>query len=110
MLLAVLSIPGVLGMNVWSGVVFPGIGDISSIEDFIVPNNILSLGGIVFAIFCCSKWGWGWKNFIAEADEGEGIKFSAKLRLWCMYGIRALGVIIFIMGYVPMVTTWLGLS
>ena len=80
-LLAVLSIPCVLGMNVWSGIAIPGIGDISSIEDFIVSNNILPLGGIIFAIFCCSKWGWGWDNFLAEADAGEGIKFPAALRV-----------------------------
>ena len=109
-LLAILSIPCVLGMNVWSGIAIPGIGDISSIEDFIVSNNILPLGGIIFAIFCCSKLGWGWDNFLAEADAGEGIKFPSWLRLWCTYGIPILGVIIFIMGYLPMVSTWLGLS
>ena len=108
--LAALSIPCVLGLNVWSGVAIPGIGDISSIEDFIVSNNILPLGGIIFAVFCCSKWGWGWDNFLAEADAGEGIKFPAKLRLWCTYGIPALGIVIFIMGYVPLISSWLELG
>jgi len=108
--LAVLSVPCVFGMNVWSNFAIPGIGDISSIEDFIVSNNILPLGGIIFAIFCCSKWGWGWNNFLAEADAGKGIKFPAALRAWCTYGIPVLGVIIFIMGYIPLISTWLGLS
>lgn len=108
--LAVLSIPCALGFNVWSGVAIPGIGDIQSIEDFIVSNNILPLGGLIFTMFCCSKWGWGWDNFIAEADAGRGIKFPKKMRLWCTYGIPALGVIIFIMGYVPKIAFWLGLG
>ena len=106
--LAVLSIPCVLGLNVWSAIAIPGIGDISSIEDFIVSNNILPLGGILFAIFCCSKWGWGWNNFVAEADTGKGMKFPKFLRLWCTYGIPILGVIIFIMGYAPLIGSWIG--
>ena len=109
-MLAFLSIPCVLGLNVWSDVAIPGIGDISSIEDFIVSNNILPLGGIIFAIFCCSKWGWGWDNFLAEADAGKGIKFPAALRLWCTYGIPVLGVIIFIMGYTPLISFWMGIA
>ncbi len=108
--LALLSIPCVLGFNVWSGFVVPGIGDIQSIEDFIVSNNILPLGGLVFAVFCCTKLGWGWDNFIKEADAGEGIKFPRKARIWCSYGIPVLGVIIFIMGYAPKFALWLGLS
>ncbi|MBQ3300882.1 MAG: sodium-dependent transporter [Eggerthellaceae bacterium] len=107
-MLAILSIPCVLGFNVWSGFTVPGIGDIQGIEDFIVSNNILPLGGIIFAIFCCSKRGWGWKNFLAEADAGQGAKFPAKLRLWCTYGIPVLGIIIFIMGYMPLIASWMG--
>ena len=108
--LALLGLPCALGFNVWSGVTVPGIGDIQSLEDFIVSNNILPLGGLIFAIFCCSKWGWGWNRFIAEADTGEGIKFPAKMRIWCTYGVPVLGVIIFVMGYVPKIASWLGLG
>ena len=109
LVLVVLSIPCVLSFNVWSGFAIPGIGNIQAIEDFIVSNNILPLGGIIFSLFCASKWGWGWDRFVAEADTGAGIKFPAALRLWCRYGIPVLGVIIFIMGYAPLVSTWLGL-
>ena len=108
--LAILSVPCVLGMNVWSDIAIPGIGDISSIEDFVVSNNILPLGGIIFAIFCCSKWGWGWKNFLEEADAGKGIKFPSALRVWCTYGIPILGIVIFVMGYIPLISTWIGLG
>lgn len=110
LLLIVLSIPCCLGFSVWSGFQVPGIGDIQSLEDFIVSNNILPLGGLIFAIYCTSKWGWGWKNFIAEADSGQGLKFPKRLRLWCAYGIPVLQIIIFIMGYAPKISFWLGLS
>lgn len=109
-LLAVLSLPCILGFSVWSGFTVPGIGDIQSVEDFLVSNNILPLGGLIFALFCTKKFGWGWKNFLAEADAGKGLKFPQGLRIWCSYGIPVLMIIIFIMGYAPKVSYWLGLG
>lgn len=109
-LVTVLSLPCALGFNVWSGITIPGIGDIQSIEDFIVSNNMLPLGSLIFVIFCTSKIGWGWKNFKKEADAGEGTKFPAWSRVWVTYCIPILIIIIFIMGYAPKVTYWLGLS
>ncbi|MCQ2553592.1 MAG: sodium-dependent transporter [Clostridia bacterium] len=44
--------------------------------DFIVSNNILPIGSFIFAIFCCTKFGWGWENFVAEANEGKGLKLK----------------------------------
>ena len=107
--LALLSLPCALGFNVLSGFVIPGIGDIQGIEDFIVSNNILPLGALIFTLFCTRKFGWGWDNFIAEADAGKGLKFPRALRLWCTWGIPVLIVIIFIMGYVPLISTWMGM-
>ncbi|MFR4802273.1 MAG: hypothetical protein ACLT98_02415 [Eggerthellaceae bacterium] len=75
--IVVLSLPCILGMNVWSGFQIPGIGDIQGLEDFIVSNNILPLGGLLYVLFCTSRYGWGWKNFKAEADAGAGMKFPA---------------------------------
>ncbi len=109
-LVAVLSMPCVLGFNVWSGINIPGIGDIQSIEDFIVSNNMLPLGSLVFVIFCTRKAGWGWKNFKAEADAGNGMKFPSWSRVWVTYCIPVLIVIIFIMGYAPKIAFWLGLG
>ena len=109
-LVVVLSLPCALGFNVLSGVTIPGIGDIQTIEDFIVSNNMLPLGSLIFVLFCTMRYGWGWDKFLAEADAGEGMKFPAKTRLWVKYGIPVLIVIIFIMGYVPKITFWLGLS
>ncbi len=108
-LVVVLSLPCVFGFNVLAGVAIPGIGDIQSIEDFIVSNNMLPLGALIFVLFCTQRFGWGWKSFLAEADAGEGMKFPAWSRLWVKWGIPVLIVIIFIMGYAPKVALWLGL-
>ena len=109
-LIALLSIPCVLGFNVLSGVVIPGIGDIQSIEDFLVSNNILPLGGLFLVMFVTSKRGWGWKNFLAEADTGEGLRFPAWSYRYMKYVLPVGIVIIFVLGYAPIVSTWLGIS
>ncbi|MDO5358719.1 MAG: sodium-dependent transporter [Slackia faecicanis] len=106
--IVILSLPCILGMNVWSGFQIPGIGDIQGLEDFIVSNNILPLGGLLYVLFCTSRYGWGWKNFKAEADAGSGVKFPAWSFFWIKYCIPVLMVIIFIMGYVPKFQIWFG--
>lgn len=109
-LIALLSIPCVLGFNVLSGVAIPGIGDIQSIEDFLVSNNILPLGGLFLVMFVTSKRGWGWKSFLAEADTGEGLRFPAWSYRYMKYVLPVGIVIIFVLGYAPIVSTWLGIS
>ena len=109
-LIALLSIPCVLGFNVFSGVAILGIGDIQSIEDFLVSNNILPLGGLFLVMFVTSKRGWGWKNFLAEADTGEGLRFPAWSYRYMKYVLPVGIVIIFVLGYAPIVSTWLGVS
>ena len=109
-LIALLSIPCVLGFNVLSGAAIPGIGDIQSIEDFLVSNNILPLGGLFLVMFVTSKRGWGWKSFLAEADTGEGLRFPAWSYRYMKYVLPVGIVIIFVLGYAPIVSTWLGIS
>lgn len=108
-LITILSLPCALGFNVLSGVQIPGIGDIQGIEDFIVSNNLLPLGSLVFLLFCTRKFGWGWKNFIKEVDTGEGMKFPQWMHGWVSYCIPVLLVIVFIMGWMPIIGGWLGL-
>ena len=109
-LVTVLSLPCALGFNVLAGITIPGIGDIQSIEDFIVSNNLLPLGSLLYVVFCVSRKGWGWDNFLAEADAGTGMKFPRWARGWLTFGLPALIIIIFIMGYVPKIMMWAGLA
>lgn len=99
-LVVVLSIPCVLGFNVLSG--FQPFGDGSNImdlEDFIVSNNLLPLGSLGYLLFCTRKNGWGWDNFIAEANAGSGMKFPKSLKGYVSYGIPAIIIIIYLKGY-----------
>ena len=97
--LLLLSMPCVLGFNVWSGITFPHIGNIQDLEDFLVSNNLLPLGSLIYLLFCTSKWGWGWDNFIAEADSGQGLKFPRWTRFYVTYILPLIILVIFIIGY-----------
>lgn len=73
-LILVLSLPCVLGYNVWSDLHLIGGRDILDTEDFLVSNLLLPLGSLVYLLFCVTKWGWNFDNYLAEANKGEGIK------------------------------------
>ena len=109
-ILVLLSLPCVFGYNIWSDFLVPGIGDVQSLEDFILSNNILPIGCLLFVLFCTTKRGWGWDKFMAEADRGEGIAFPRWTRLWVKYGVPALILIVFFTGWAPTMQTWLGLA
>ena len=99
-LILVLSLPCVLGFNVWSGVAPLGAGStIQDLEDFIVSNNLLPLGSLLYLLFCTSRYGWGWDNFIAEADAGKGIKFPKWDRFYVSYILPLIVLFILVMGY-----------
>ena len=99
-LVILLSLPCVLGFNVWSGIQPLGEGStIMDLEDFIVCNNLLPLGSLGYLLFCTRKNGWGWDNFIAEANAGAGMKFPKSLRGYVAYGIPAIVIVIYLKGY-----------
>ena len=98
----VLATPAALGMNVWSGVHFGAhIGSIDALEDFIVSQNLLPLGSMLFLLFCTIKKGWGWDGFIAEADAGEGIKFPKNkvVKFYLRFIAPIIILVVFIAGY-----------
>lgn len=97
-----LSLPCALGFSAWSGFQIPVIGNILGLEDFVVSNNILPLGSMIFVLFCMTKKGWGWKNFLAEVDAGSGLKFPARLRPYFTYVLPLIVVLVFIFGYIDM--------
>ena len=99
-LIFILSMPCVLGFNVLSGFTPLGGGsNIQDLEDFIVSNNILPIGSLLYLIFCTSRYGWGWNNFIEEADTGKGLKFPRITRLYVSYILPLIIIFIFVMGY-----------
>ena len=99
-LIIILSIPCVLGFNLWSG--FMPLGPESTVldlEDFVLSNNLLPIGSMVYLVFCTSRYGWGFKNFLAEANEGKGLKFPAWARIYVSYILPLIVLLIFIQGY-----------
>ena len=73
-LILVLSLPCVLGYNVWSDLRLIGGRDVLDTEDFLVSNLLLPLGSLVYLLFCVTKWGWDFDNYLSEANKGEGMK------------------------------------
>lgn len=99
-LIILLSVPCVLGFNVLAG--FQPLGEGSTImdlEDFIVSNNLLPLGSLGYVLFCTRKNGWGWENFLAEANTGKGPHFPKGLKNYVAYGIPLIIMVIYLKGY-----------
>ena len=62
------------------------------LEDFLVSNNILPLGSLIFLAFCTTRYGWGWNKFIEEVDTGKGISFPKCMRFYATYILLALEI------------------
>jgi NSS family neurotransmitter:Na+ symporter len=90
-LLMVLSLPCALGFNILSWIKPFGEGtNILDLEDFILSNNLLPLGGVAIILFCILKKGWGYSNFMSEVNEGAGIKFPACFKYYMLIVIPVL--------------------
>lgn len=98
--LTVGALPCILGFNLLSGVqpLGPGSG-IMDLEDFLVSNNLLPLGSVVYLLFCVTRYGWGWDNFLAEVDAGKGPRFPRFLRSYMTFALPAIVVVIYLKGY-----------
>ena len=95
-----LSLPCLLGYNLWSGVRPIAGHDILDSEDFMVSNVMLPLGSALFVLFCTVRYGWGWKNFMAEANEGTGLRVAQWMRPYMTYVLPVIVLVIFIIGLV----------
>ena len=85
-LLLVLTLPAILGCNVWSGIKDVMFGkDFIDMEDFIVSNVLLPLGSMLYVIFCTTRFGWGRKNFTDELNAGEGLKMPRLITVYMTY-------------------------
>ena len=97
-LLLVLTLPAILGCNVWSGVKDVMFGkDFIDMEDFIVSNVLLPLGSLVYVLFCTTRYGWGKKNFTEELNAGEGLKMPRPITVYMTYVLPF--IIVFLLGY-----------
>ena len=96
----IISLPCILGYNLWSEI-RPILGkDILDSEDFVVSNLLLPLGSLIYIIFCVSRYGWGWDKFMEEANTGSGPKIASWMRPYMTYILPVIVVVIFVLGIV----------
>lgn len=101
LLMLVLCLPCVFGFNVLSGFApFGGETTIMDLEDFAVSNVILPLGSLCYVLFCVSRYGWGWKNFVNEANTGKGAKMAAWMRPYVTYVLPVIILVLFVGGMI----------
>ena len=96
----ILSVPCVLGFNVLSGFMPFGEGStIMDLEDFVISNNLLPIGSLIYLAFCTRRYGWGFENFLKEANAGEGIRFPKWARFYVTWILPLIVLVVFIQGY-----------
>ena len=97
----ILVLPCIFGFNIWSGFEPLGPGtNILDLEDFMVSYLILPIGALIFTLFCTSRYGWGWKNFMDEANKGHGLKVTKWMRPYVTYVLPVIIGILVIAGIV----------
>ena len=94
------SLPCVLGYNAWSDLHLIGGRDVLDSEDFIVSNLLLPLGSLVYLLFCVSKWGWGFEQYLKEANTGSGMKMPRAFKPYFQFVLPILILVILVQGLV----------
>ena len=98
-LIILLSMPCVLGYNLWAWDGFAVFGGaVLDFEDFLVSNLFLPLGSLVYLLFCVSRYGWGWDNYKKEVNTGKGMKIHDWMRGYLTYGLPVIVLFIFAFG------------
>lgn len=101
-LMLVLALPCIFGFNILSG--FNPLGEgtnIMDLEDFIISNNILPFGSLVYVLFCTmDRRGWGWNQFLTEANLGNGLKMPSKLKNYCKYALPIILCVFWVWGVI----------
>ena len=97
----VASLPCVFGYNLWSDLHIIGARDVLDSEDFLVSNILLPGGAIIYTLFCVTRSGWGFDDYIKEVNSGEGLKLSTRLKPYLTYILPVLILVILIVGLIP---------
>ena len=92
------SLPCVFGYNIWSDLHLIGGRDVLDSEDFIVSNLLLPIGSLIYLLFCVTRFGWGFDQYFAECNEGEGLRFSRVLKPYFQFILPLLIIVILVQG------------
>ena len=97
--MALLALPCALGWSVLGSIhPFGGSSRIMDLEDFIVSNCLLPLGSLLFVLFCTTRYGWGWENFLREANTGKGLKVKPWMRVYMTWVLPVIITVLFLIG------------
>lgn len=100
-ILIVLSLPCVFGFNLWSAFQPMGAGStILDLEDFIVSNVILPIGSLWYLLFCVTRYGWGFDNYLKEANTGDGLKIPKWIRVYVTFILPVLLIFLIVQGWI----------
>ena len=84
-LLCVLALPAVFSEGIWNHVRLLG-KTFMDLEDYTVSNLLLPVGSLLYVLFCTSRYGWGWKNYLTEVNTGDrGLKMPRWIRPYMSY-------------------------
>ena len=98
-IILIASLPCVFGFNIWSGFELFG-QNVLGIEDFLVSNILLPVGSLIYLLFCVTKFGWGFDNYLAESNTGKGMKFARFLKPYFQFVLPILVLIVLVQGFI----------
>ena len=98
-IILIASLPCVFGFNIWSGFELFG-QNVLGIEDFLVSNILLPVGSLIYLLFCVTKFGWGFDNYLAECNTGKGMKFARFLKPYFQFVLPVLVLIVLVQGFI----------
>ena len=92
-----LSLPCALENNLLKGVTILGNKGVLDSWDFLVSNLLLPLGSIAIILFCVWRNGWGWNEYLKEANTGKGIKMPGSKAVKIYLGVVLLILVFTVM-------------
>ena len=98
-IILIASLPCVFGFNIWSGFELFG-QNVLGMEDFLVSNILLPVGSLIYLLFCFTKFGWGFDNYLTECNTGKGMKFSRFLKPYFQFVLPVLVLIVLVQGFI----------
>ena len=98
-IILIASLPCVFGFNIWSGFELFG-QNVLGIEDFLVSNIMLPVGSLIYLLFCVTKFGWGFDNYLTECNTGKGMKFAGFLKPYFQFVLPILVLIVLVQGFI----------
>lgn len=100
-IILLLSLPVILGFNELSFIKPMGENSvILDLYDFVLSQNIIELGSVVYVLYASYSYGWGFDSYTKEANLGSGFSISTKLRFYFKYVLPVIVLALFVQGYI----------